>query len=148
MFIVFQVLPSTTCKQRKRYYQFTKVLSSIQQMCFDSWVVILVEALPKSEPIWAEAAPDQKDAKGQTAGDIRWFVVIWIIVFEILRSDVVDGYSEILKSCANACQNISKEEIPESNSAKWWFEYFNECQQQLISCSSIPALKARLNAVK
>ena len=58
MLIVFKVVKPVGHKQRKRHYQFAEVLSSIEQMCLDTRVVILVETLAKSEPIRTETAPN------------------------------------------------------------------------------------------
>jgi hypothetical protein len=65
-------------------------------MCLRSGVVILVKTLAESEPIRAETGPNQEDAKGQVACDVRGYVAIWIEMFKILRSNIKYSNSKIL----------------------------------------------------
>ena len=112
-------------------------------------VMVLVYALPKSEPEWNESNNNVVNWQSfifQVVGKIT-FLLFLSIDFNSPASHEIEGVSYIIKSRSYTCDDVSKEEISKLNPAKRGLNDFPYCFSYLEPCSSISTLEKWLAAI-
>lgn len=117
--------------ENKRHHELGEILAGVVEVGIQSGIVVLVEALCKSEPEWEESHNMQVNSER------IWFILPIILNF-IDRHEVYDE-PKIFKRVTHTRNNISKEEISKPDEPKRWQKDLQNGVGQLTSGSSIAA---------
>lgn len=103
--------------------------------------MVLVDALPEPEPEGDETH-EQNVSSQVLFLPCRRFVVV-----KVVSSVEINDEADVFESDSKAGNDVSEEEVPESDSAERRNEYVVNCQRKLVPCSSVAAPQERLETV-